>query len=365
MGKQSNLFNFNKPSKIEPDYNSFNFPSTRYQGSKLKLCDWIKDETKDLMFETVLDAFGGTGCVSHTYKKMGKQVTYNDLLKFNYQFGKGLIENNNITLNNQDIQFLLREHENIEYKTTIQDNFKDTYFTDEENKWLDMIIANMNSLDNEYKFAVAFFALSQACIIKRPYNLFHRKNLYMRTSEVKRSFGNKKTWDTPFTDWFVKFVEEANNSIFDNGKQNKSMNLDAMDITNLSEYDLVYIDTPYISSKGSTVDYYGFYHFLEGILIYDDWEDNIDYKSKHHRLIPQKNVWNDKKLITKEFDKLIDKYQDNKLVISYRSDGIPSREELEEIVNQYKTTVKVKTYGNYKYALSKNKKSEELLFIGE
>ena len=53
MGKQSNLFNFNKPSKIEPDYNSFNFPSTRYQGSKLKLCDWIKDETKDLMYEQI------------------------------------------------------------------------------------------------------------------------------------------------------------------------------------------------------------------------------------------------------------------------------------------------------------------------
>ena len=40
-------------------------------------------------------------------------------------------------------------------------------------------------------------------------------------------------------------------------------------------------------------------------------------------------------------------------------------DELEEIVNQYKSNVTVKTYGNYKYALSKNKKSEELLFIGE
>lgn len=36
----------------------------------------------------------------------------------------------------------------------------------------------------------------------------------MRTSNVKRSFGNKKTWDTPFVDWFLKFVKEANHSIF-------------------------------------------------------------------------------------------------------------------------------------------------------
>lgn len=151
---------------------------------------------------------------------------------------------------------------------------------------------------------------------------------------------------------------------FNNGYENKSINQDAMDIEDVSEYDLVYIDTPYISKKGSTVDYYGFYHFLEGILIYEDWESYIDYKSKHHRLIPKKNVWNDKNLITKEFDKLINKFQDCKLVISYRSDGIPSKETLEEIVNQYKSIVNVKTYGSYRYALSKNKKSEELLFIG-
>ncbi|WP_296853414.1 DNA adenine methylase [uncultured Methanobrevibacter sp.] len=362
---QTNLFNYKEPIKINTSYDSFKFPSTRYQGSKLKLCDWIEDETKYLDFTTVLDAFGGTGCVSYTYKKMGKQVTYNDLLNFNYQFGKALIENNETTLNEEDIHFILKKHDDIEYKTIIQDNFKDTYFTDEENKWLDMVIANMNALNNEYKFALAFFALSQACIIKRPYNLFHRKNLYMRTSDVKRSFGNKKTWDTPFQDWFLKFVDEANNSIFNNKQDNISLNLDAMEIPNVSEYDLVYIDTPYISSKGSTVDYYGFYHFLEGMLIYDEWEDNIDYKSKHNRLIPKKNVWNDKKAITNEFDKLINKYQDSILVISYRSDGIPSKEKLEEIISQYKSNVAVKTYGNYKYALSKNKKSEELLFIGE
>lgn len=50
------------------------------------------------------------------------------------------------------------------------------------------------------------------------------------------------------------------------------MNLNAIDIDNESKFDLVYIDTPYISEKGSTVDYYGFYHFLEGLLIYDNWE---------------------------------------------------------------------------------------------
>jgi len=30
--------------------------------------------------------------------------------------------------------------------------------------------------------------------------------------------------------------------------------------------DLVYIDTPYISAKGIGVNYFDFYHFLEGIV---------------------------------------------------------------------------------------------------
>ena len=37
------------------------FPSTRYQGSKLKFVDWIWNCIKDVPFNTVLDAFGGTG----------------------------------------------------------------------------------------------------------------------------------------------------------------------------------------------------------------------------------------------------------------------------------------------------------------
>lgn len=45
-------------------------PSTRYQGSKYKIIDWIDYYTKDLQFDSVLDAFGGTGCVGYMFKKM-------------------------------------------------------------------------------------------------------------------------------------------------------------------------------------------------------------------------------------------------------------------------------------------------------
>jgi len=63
-------------------------------------------------------------------------------------------------------------------------------------------------------------------------------------------------------------------------------------------FDLVYIDTPYISGKGTGTDYLGFYHFLEGLVNYDDWQQMIDVKTKHKRLRGNTTTWTDKKLIS-------------------------------------------------------------------
>jgi len=338
------------------------FPSTRYQGSKAKLSNWIWEQVADLNFITCLDAFGGTGAVAYRFKQAEKQVTYNDNLRFNYHIGSALIENSQYSLNNNEVNWLLDKHHNISYPTFIQDNFHDIYFTDEENAWIDQTITNIRHLNDPYKYALAFFALCQACIIKRPYNLFHRKNLYIRFAEVERSFGNKATWDRPFTEWFRVFIEEANQAVFDNGKNNRAMNLDYMDIPD--EYDLVYIDTPYISKRSVPVDYFWYYHFLEGLTIYDEWGKYIDRSSKHLRLKPRINEWTDKNLIYGAFDKLFKKFQKSILVVSYRSDGIPSETELISILKRYKKKVNVIHYGQYKYVLSTNAESKEILLIG-
>jgi hypothetical protein len=51
-------------------------------------------------------------------------------------------------------------------------------------------------------------------------------------------------------------------------------------------------------------------------------------------------------------------------VISYRSDGIPSESALVYLLEQYKSQVRVEHFGQYKYVLSKNSRSEEILLIG-
>lgn len=340
---------------------NYPFPSTRYQGSKRSLVEWIWANTNHLPFASVLDVFGGTGAVSHLFKNAGKQVIYNDWLKFNWNIGLALIENKSESLSDEEIRQIITPQNGVIYPTFIQDTFKEVYFMDEENAWLDVVITNINHLLNTpYKQALARFALFQACIIKRPYNLFHRANLYIRTAKVTRTFGNKTTWDTPFEIHFRKFITEANRAIFDNGQANRAIQVDALSTPQGA--DLVYIDPPYLNKQGIGVDYRDFYHFLEGLMDYSQWHTLVDYASKHRRLTPQPSVWNNPKTILSAFDALIAHHRDSILVISYRDDGIPSKSQLIDLLKVYKADV-YEAQKAQQYVLS-NKKSHEILLIG-
>jgi len=336
--------------------------STRYQGSKSKILNWIDYYTKDLNFDSVLDAFGGTGSVGYMYKKKGKLVFYNDLLKFNHYIGLAIIENPSVTLYDKDVDFILKKQPGIQYPSFIYDTFHDIYFTDEENKWLDVVTTNIGKIQDKYKQALAYYALFQSCIIKRPYNLFHRKNLYIRMAEVERSFGNKKTWDTPFEDHFIKFVEEANNAVFDNGEKNQAFHSDIFDLS-IPKIDFVYIDTPYISTKGAGMNYFDFYHFLEGIVFYNEWPKLIDKNSKHKKIKNGKNEWCSKGEIHNAFERLFDKFKNSILVVSYRDDGTPTIPELVNMLKKRKKSVEVKKL-EYKYVLS-DRNSKEVLIVAK
>jgi hypothetical protein len=142
-------------------------PSTRYQGSKLKLLPWIWENIEALSFQSALDVFGGTGCVSYFLKAQGFNVTYNDNLRFNREIGKAVVENSSVTLTDLDVEFLTAREPSRRYDDFIARTFPDIYFTPEENQWLDVVCQNIARLSGEYKRALAHAALFQACIIKR------------------------------------------------------------------------------------------------------------------------------------------------------------------------------------------------------
>jgi len=337
-------------------------PMTRYQGSKRRIVDWIIQGIRDLEFDTALDIMGGTATVAYNLKKLGKSVTYNDFLLWNYHNGSALIENTSSRLNSEDINSIFDKNILYEYDDVVERNFKDVYFTESENKEIDVLAQNISAMDDRFKQSMAYFCLNQVLIMKRPYNLFHRKNLYMRIDDVKRSFGNKTTWEKPIRSAFEEVVNQVNDAVFDNGNECKSLNQDCFNIKD--EYDLVYIDSPYLNGKGTGVDYRGFYHFLDGICDYKNWNEKIDFKSKHRRLIPEYNPWNDPKKMEGNFHKLFTQHSNSIIVVSYRSDGIPTVGEIKRQLERVKKTVTVYYRDGLQYALSPDKKNAEVLIIG-
>jgi len=129
-----------------------------------------------------------------------------------------------------------------------------------------------------------------------------------------------------------------------------------------NQYDLVYIDTPYINEKGVGVDYADFYHFLNGLVNYDNWINLIDFNSKHHRLKRQYNIWTDKDNIVHGFNQLIEQFKDSILVFSYRSNGIPSIDSLIGLLEKHGRNNKLCYSRDIKYALS-DTTSKEVLII--
>jgi adenine-specific DNA methylase len=338
------------------------FPQTRYQGSKRKVAARIVETLCRRPFQTVLDAFGGTGSVSYALKRAGKSVTYNDILEFNLQTGRGLIENRSVRLAEDRIRGIGHRRSDEAYGDFIERTFAGIYFTPGENRWLDVAVGNVRAIPCPYQRALAWHALFQAAIIKRPYNLFHRKNLYLRSARVKRSFGNKASWDRPFETHFRRFAAEANAAVFDSGTACRAVASDALEVA--GRFDLVYIDPPYINRQGVGVDYRDFYHFLEGMIRYDEWPKLVDYSSRHRRLHRRPSGWSDPRTAPRLFRSLFDRFRDSILAVSYRSDGVPSIEELTRMLADFKRDVRVLSLDRNQYALSTRRDTHEMLLIG-
>jgi len=340
------------------------FPSTRYQGCKRQIIEPLWDQISNLDPDSVLDLFGGTGVLSYKAKAEGKQVHYNDVLSFNQRVGTALIRNNEAKLSYREIEELLT-FDLDSYPSLIQDEFQGLYFTDDENAWLDRMRKNIVvKLDDPYKKAIAIAAVGQACLTKRPYALFHRANLYMRTQDVERSFGNKTTWERPFEHYFRKFAVEYNRAVFTNGREHTTACEDAVEWDG-PDADIVYLDPPYYAKGKSNPmsDYHLYYHFLEGYVDYGEWPARIDDSVKTKKIEYDRAPWNKPESIAEAFRTIFSQYEDSDLVLSYNTQSLPTPDTIADLMAEYKNKVR-RVNIDHSYSLNSDDGVQELLFIG-
>lgn len=298
---------------------SFDFPDTRYMGSKRKLLPALHRIFDQLEFRSALDAFSGTSSVSYLLKMMGKSVHANDYLRFNHQISKALIENNRVRLSEEEIDELLQANDDA--GDFIEKEFSDIYFDRKDCRWLDNVFANVSFLDDEYKKAIALTALCRACIKKRPRGIF--------TYTGMRYDDGRKDLKLGMAEHFRQAVELVNKSVFDNGRSNLSFNQDIMRFTRKS-YDLVYFDPPYFSLKSDN-EYSRRYHFLEGLVSY--WSHvRIDRETKTKKIERVDSAFTKRDGVVPAFEELFDRHRRSQLVISYSSNCFPDAKMMKSLL---------------------------------
>lgn len=333
------------------------YPPTRFMGSKRKLLPEIWAVASQFKFDTVVDLFAGSGIVGYMFKAQGKSVISNDYMAMSATFAKAMIENNYVTLPIEDAKELLIKHKESDH--FVARTFQGLYYTDAENKLIDILRSNIAGIREPYKHAIAMTALIRACTKKRPRGIF--------TYTGERYNDGRKDLQKTLSQQFLEAVDVVNKAVFDNGKQNRSRHGDAMDLR-VEQADLVYIDPPYYSPLSDN-EYVRRYHFVEGLA--RDWEGvEIQQHTQTKKFKSYPTPFSTRNGAADAFDRLFKKFANSILIVSYSSNSLPTQDEMVAIMAKYKEHVEVVpidyrySFGNQSEAKTNRNKVQEYLFVG-
>ena len=334
------------------------YPSTRYMGSKNKLLTEIWAVASQFEFDTALDLFSGSGIVGYMLKSHGKNVVSNDYMAMSATFAKAMIENNEVILPENEALALLEPIHAVDH--FVETKFKDLYFSDDDNRLIDVLRSNIKSLKNPYKRAIAMSALIRACLKKRPRGIF--------TYVGHRYDDGRKDLKMPFQAQFLEAVDLINAAVFNNGKQNKARHGDAMTMQN-KDMGLVYIDPPYYSPLSDN-EYVRRYHFVEGLA--RDWQGvEIQEHTLTKKFKSYPTPFSSRTGASDAFDLLFRRFRDSVLMVSYSSNSLPTLDEMVAMMAKYKKHVEVVPV-DYRYSIGNqggkvggNKNDvQEFIFVG-
>ena len=328
------------------------YPKINYIGNKNKLTDWIIDNLP-LKDGTVLDLFSGGNSVAYALKEKNYTVYSNDALYSNYVISKAIIENKNIHLN-EDVLNINVTNEEIEEKYKEINFLSNRLYYDEEVKDLAKLFAISEKIENEYEKYMFLALIRRAMIRKLPYSRMNVPwNQIQKLRDEDYSYEKYKRRRAYHNYTFEKHIrdnlENYNNAVFDNQKNNKSFNYDSFEmIDKLNEkVDIIYMDPPYPATMNKYGDFYGLYDkAAKHEIRYVNFSENNMF------------LYNLKKLVEKCAKKT------DYIVISESNKTKPTVEELKKILEKYGSIQVFSKEHQYKVTGSINKnQTVEMLIV--
>ncbi len=343
----------------------------RFIGSKVLLLDEIKkiidDNIKDTNAGIFCDLFSGTGTVGRFFKDKYTIIS-NDIMYFSYVLQKATIEGNNVPNFerlkkigiNDPIGYLEEiDISNINFQDSkyfISNNYapnknsKRMYFTYENANRIDFIRLTIESWKERNLITLEEYFYLLASLIEA-------------VSAISNTSG---TYGAYLKKWDNRALKKLNMVRFDvlgNGRKNRAYNKDANKLIRKINGDILYLDPPYNNRQYSSN-----YHLLETIALYD-YPKIIGVtgirqeNSKKSKYCHKSNVHN-------VFADLIKNAQFKHIIISYSTDGLMTKNEIEKILKKYcnPETYKVYKIPYRKYKSKHRQKSVklyELIFYAE
>lgn len=305
------------------------YPELRYMGSKRRLLPWIHDVLAPLDFEAALDPFCGSGCVGYLMKCMGKRVVATDFLNFPATLAKATIENNRQQLDGPAIKTLLR----LTRKRSpgfVERTYSGIFYTPEDLRFIDCVSLNINELEDEHQQSLARSALIRSCLKRQP------RGVFTVSGDLSKYDDGRRDLRLSIEEHFLEQIEVFNGVVFDNHKRNFARRGDVFS-SRPDNVDLVYLDPPYVPRSDDNC-YIKRYHFLEGLSCY--WEGlEIDESTKVKKIPKRYTPFSYRRTAIEAFDRMFKRFRNQKIVLSYSSNGFPDLEVLVELMSRHKGKV--------------------------
>ncbi len=183
-------------------------------------------------FDSVLDAFSGSGSVSLLFKLLGKRVLSNDLLTSSYLNSVAFVENPGIRISEEEKHFLLY-NQNSNKNTFVEDNYLGTQFrpkgkecrfnkfTLKECQHLDNFRANIDEMCGLYAQSLGMIA-NASVIMRLPFgNVDQSNDIMSHRNRQQENYGKDsdshdrrigiyydKEMNLNFDKWFSKYAND-------------------------------------------------------------------------------------------------------------------------------------------------------------